>query len=81
MRKHTQIVREFGAVALGRHLNAKGFELSLTAPQRWAERDSIPGEYWNALAEDGIATLEELALSADRRREPAFAFETDAPPP
>lgn len=74
MRSHTEIVRTFGAVALARHLNAKGFAVQLSTPQRWADRGSIPGQYWNALAEDEIATLEELARSADSRTEPALPF-------
>lgn len=78
MRSHAEIVREFGAAALARHLNGRGFEVKSGTPQRWAERNSIPGEYWNALSEDEIASLEELARAADSRRDPALPFEEGA---
>lgn len=67
-RTHSEIVRLFGASNLRRLLIEKGFELpNPTTTQRWADRDSIPDDYWNALAEAGVATLEELAIGADPR--------------
>ena len=71
MRDHASIVRGHGAQALARLLNAEGFEVHASTPQRWADRNSIPGEYWAIIAEKNIATLEELAAAADKR--------TDAP--
>jgi len=49
-------------------LNAKGFQIHPSTPQRWADRSSIPGEYWAALVEEGISSLPELAAAVDRRR-------------
>lgn len=69
MRDHSTIVREFGAQALGRALTNQGLEVSATTPQRWADRDSIPGEYWAALDRLGIATLRELAGAAASKRD------------
>lgn len=34
----------------------------------WFFRDSIPCDYWKALADLGLTTVEELALAAHRRR-------------
>lgn len=67
MRDHATIVRDHGAVALARSLNARGFNVHHSTPQRWADRGSIPGEYWKALADEGIASLAELAAAADPR--------------
>lgn len=64
MRTHQQIVREFGASALGRALRERGVKLRDSTPQRWADRDSIPGGYWNVLHELGVASLAELAEAA-----------------
>lgn len=68
MRCHSTIVRQFGAIALGRALQAEGLDVGATTPQRWADRDSIPNEYWAAIARLGIATLDELAAAAETRR-------------
>lgn len=38
------------------------------AVRSWAQRGSIPAEYWAALAEAGVCTLNELAADAARRR-------------
>lgn len=67
MRDHATIVRDYGALALARLLNETGLEVHASTPQRWADRNSIPGEYWAVLVEKEIATLEELAAAADRR--------------
>lgn len=69
MRDHATIVREYGAQALARFLNEHSFEVHGSTPQRWADRNSIPGEYWALMADHQIASLEELAAAADRRRE------------
>lgn len=68
MRCHRQIVQAFGASALYRALKERGVSVHLSTPQRWSERDSIPGEYWQALADLGVSTLEELARAAEQRR-------------
>ena len=73
MRTHRAIVQEHGAAALGRDLATRGILLTKSAPQRWADRDSIPGEYWAPLADMKVATLEELAAAAARQPEQAAA--------
>lgn len=67
MRTHQQIVQDHGASALARDLASVGVEVSTSTPQRWAERNSIPGEYWGALEGLKVATLRELAAAADAR--------------
>ena len=67
MRDHATIVREHGAQALARRLNARGYNVHGSTPQRWADRNSIPGEYWQALAAEGVAALDELAAGAATR--------------
>lgn len=42
-------------------------EVHQSTPQRWVDRDSIPGEYWSTLVAMGVATLEELAEAAATR--------------
>jgi hypothetical protein len=64
MRTHRQIIQEHGASRLRSELGDRGVQLSATAPQRWADRNSIPGEYWRAIADLDIASLEELAAAA-----------------
>jgi hypothetical protein len=68
MRTHEQIVRDFGPTNLYRALPSVGVKVAQSTPQRWAERGSIPGEYWQALADLKIASLKELAAGADGRR-------------
>lgn len=70
MRTHREIVQAHGASALVRDLKVQGVEVSQTTPQRWADRDSIPGEYWHTLAQLGVSTLDELARSAAASRAP-----------
>ena len=68
-RTHAEIVRSHGAQALRSLLIDRGYQLpNPSTTQRWADRDSIPGEYWNAIADAGIATLEELATAAAARK-------------
>lgn len=61
MRTHSEIVRDYGAARLARRLAELGVDVHASTPQRWADRDSIPGEYWKLLADADIATLDELA--------------------
>lgn len=69
IRTHAEVVRAVGAQKLRTMLIERGFELpNPTTTQRWADRDSIPGEYWNALAAEKVATLEELAAHAEARK-------------
>lgn len=68
MRNHATIVRDYGAQALFRLLKSSGFDVHPSTPQRWAERSSIPGEYWAVLAENEIASLEEMAAAAATRK-------------
>jgi len=72
MRDHATIVRSVGAAALARLLGEQeALQVSASTPQRWADRNSIPGEYWATLSRLGIASLEELAAAADRSAEAA----------
>lgn len=64
MRSHQKIVQDFGASKLGRALVDAGVELRPSSPQRWADRNSIPSEYWAVIVTLGATTLEELATSA-----------------
>ena len=68
MRSHAEIVRAIGAAALTQHLNSSGFSVHPSTPQRWADRNSIPGEYWSAVVATGKASLDELAAAAAARR-------------
>lgn len=65
MRTHSAIVRAIGAAALARLLTEQGVEVGTSTPQRWADRNSIPGEYWAALDRLNVASLHELAAAAD----------------
>jgi len=76
MRSHSQIVRDFGAAGLHRALRARGHVIHPSTPQRWAERNSIPGGFWADFVDIGASTLKELADAArqgagcgDRQRE------------
>lgn len=73
MRSHQQIVQDHGASKLRRDLAGIGLQLSLTAAQRWADRNSIPGEYWPAVAHVTGVTVAELAESAEASKLPAAA--------
>jgi len=68
MRTHAQIVRKIGASALVQHLSNFGLSVHSSTPQRWADRDSIPGEYWAAVVSTGETTLDELATAAAARK-------------
>lgn len=71
MRTHQKIVQDHGATRLARELAAQGIEVHPSTPQRWAERNSIPGEYWQALVDLGVSSLDELATAADPRSQDA----------
>lgn len=64
MRTHTQIIMSAG--------DGPAFAKAIGAPynrvRQWIPTDSIPAPYWSAVVEAGLATLEELATAAARRR-------------
>ena len=78
MRSHREIIQAHGAAALVRDLARIGIEVHQTTPQRWADRNSVPGEYWGALVDLGLGTLEELAEAAEARKFPEVAQQRDA---
>jgi hypothetical protein len=65
MRTHRQIVADAGGPKkLHRRLGiAGGYE----TVKSWAMRDRIPSHYWLRLANEGVATLHELAVAADAK--------------
>lgn len=67
MRSHQEIVQAHGAAKLYRDLREIGLKLSSTTPQRWADRNSIPGEYWLAVSRVTGCTVDELAKIASTR--------------
>lgn len=80
-RSHAEIIRTPTAASVRTTLQSKGFAtLTIGSVNAWAMRDSIPGEYWKALAEGGFATLDELAAYAESKKVPPVgaAAETDA---
>lgn len=74
-RSHAEIIRSIGAQNLRKALEAAGLDVpSPSGVQQWVQRDSIPGEYWNAFARAGFATLEELAAYAETKKATAPAI-------
>ena len=65
MRTHKQIVKDSGGDAL---IGKLGIDVSVWTVRAWRARNSIPGPYWQAFADHGLATLAELAAEADCRR-------------
>ena len=67
MRTHQQIIYDGGGY--------QGVATALTLPKErvrfWERRRAIPPEQWKAVADAGLATLEELAAAAASRREAA----------
>lgn len=66
MRTHADIIHEAGGAAKVRArlgLEPNKFE----TVKSWFVRDSIPSEYWRRLADEGLATLHELALAAEAK--------------
>lgn len=66
MRTHEDIVKAFGASKLAARLPEVGVQVGASTPQRWADRNSIPSQYWSALVSLEAATLPELASAARR---------------
>lgn len=75
-RSHAEIIRSIGAQSIRKTLESEGLDVpSPSGVQQWVQRDSIPGEYWNAFARAGFATLEELAAHAESKKTIATATE------
>jgi len=67
MRSHTDII----AAAGGPSRLARALRAPSGRAHQWKRLDSIPPRYWPDLARRGLASLEELAAAAARRRTPA----------
>ncbi|MBX9814058.1 MAG: hypothetical protein K2X76_05090 [Sphingomonas sp.] len=68
-RSHRKVLQDAGQTAVFRFLKDQGFSIrGSSTVLSWAMRDSIPGEFWKALAEGGFATLEELSAYAEARK-------------
>ena len=66
MRTHHEIIVDAGGWrALRDKLGLKSDDCKC---KFWFFRDSIPAEWWKALADLEVTTVEELALAAHRRR-------------
>ena len=64
MRSHADIIRAAGVLVVHDTL---GLEGKLHTVRSWVQRDSIPDQHWKALADAGLATLDELAAAAAAR--------------
>jgi hypothetical protein len=62
MRTHADVIRDAGG-ALKIH-DRLGLVRKLRTVRSWATRDSIPSHYWRPLADQGLATVDELATYA-----------------
>jgi hypothetical protein len=62
MRTHSDIIRDAGVQAVS---NLTGKPVSTVSS--WAQRDSIPSEYWATLIGNSHATSDELIAAAARR--------------
>lgn len=65
MRTHAEIIKDAGTDAL---VERAGLPVSVHTVRSWRQRGGIPGEYWKAISDAGLATLNELAAAADVRR-------------
>jgi hypothetical protein len=66
MRTHAEIIRDAGGWRAIR--DVLGFPSDDAKTKFWFFRDSIPADYWKALADLNLTTVEELALWKHRRR-------------
>ena len=64
MRTHVEIIKAAGTDAI---VERAGLSVSVHTVRSWRQRGSIPGEYWKAISDAGLATLTELAAAADVR--------------
>jgi hypothetical protein len=69
MRAHRTIIEEWGGDAAVANALGAACGVSPKRVRFWRRRNSIPAEWWAALVEAGVTTLEELACAASRRRE------------
>lgn len=67
IRTHSEIAQSRHHTKLAEIALASGLPVSPSAPRQWAARDSIPAEYWYALARAKVASLTELAAYAEHR--------------
>jgi DNA-binding transcriptional regulator YiaG len=71
---HYAGMRSHSDIAKGQDTARQMSELlgvSVHTVRSWAQRDSIPPEYWSPLANANIASLNELAAAAAARRSAA----------
>lgn len=69
MRTHQKIIKDAGgATKVAEVLSASGRKVSANTVQGWAREDSISADFWNALADAELATLEELAAYREHKR-------------
>jgi len=69
MRTHLQIIQDAG----GYQAVAQKVDLPKSQVRFWERRGAIPDRYWKAVADAGLATLEELAEAAAARIAPSEA--------
>lgn len=71
MRTHTTIIQDAKVARIRAILGERGFVVADPTVRSWTRRPdddgNIPSPYWNALAEAGVTTLEELAAHAEAR--------------
>lgn len=67
MRTHKDIVLARGISQLHADLVAKGIPMSPSTTKQWHDRNAIPASYWLHIADLGLATLEELAITSTRQ--------------
>jgi hypothetical protein len=63
MRSHSEIIRTAGAQAVADLTKAP-----ITTIRSWAQRDSIPSEYWAALIGAGYCSADDLIDAAAAKR-------------
>jgi hypothetical protein len=64
MPSHTDIIKAHGATKLATQLAELGHEdMKPGRVQQWANRDSIPPEFWQDLDRLGVTTLADLAAA------------------
>lgn len=66
MRTHRDILKHGGHEAIAALTGRP-----LTTVRSWAQRNSIPADLWIVLSGAGLATLDELAIGASRKRDEA----------
>jgi hypothetical protein len=64
MRTHAEIIKQGGTDAI---VERAGLPVSVHTVRSWRQRGAIPGEYWKAISDAGLASLDELASAAAAR--------------